>query len=95
LQIVTSDSTFAKALQGLIARDASAPRLRAGRNFLTAVAQQLVRFDLDYATDPQSKETQILGNWAKASIHDPRLLAHAAVLLPSVLAETGFDSRLR
>jgi hypothetical protein len=78
---------FADALAGLIQRNVSAPRLRAGRNFLATAAQQIARFDLDIIDDSDPRNLVLL-TWVQKSLYpESSFEGLAAALVPSVTGQ--------
>ena len=72
--VTTLDPTFGAAINGIMCESNTAPRLRAGRNFIGVLVQQLNRFQVDFEYVPNDKDAQILGGWIKNTLTDPKLL---------------------
>jgi hypothetical protein len=76
IRVTAMDPTFCDALQermrGL--RNEDKP-LRAGKQFLSELARQLVRFDISFQTDTENTTGYSLKNWLTRALPAPSLLA--------------------
>jgi hypothetical protein len=70
VSVATSDATFAAALTSKMVRQ-DGPPLRTGRNFVTELARQVARFEIDFDPTPDKIGILELQNFAVQSIHDP------------------------
>jgi hypothetical protein len=84
LEIVVNDPTFVEALEAAKKQDATGKPFKAGKNFLVSLAQQLARWEITLATNPESKHLFALGNWASRVVIDPTI---DAVFTPAVVSE--------
>jgi hypothetical protein len=85
--VIAGNDSFAAAFAGLLTRDASAPKLRAGRNFLSIAAQQIARFTLDMETSADPRDL-ILINWAHKNLYPTKEFETLpASLVPSITGQ--------
>jgi hypothetical protein len=88
--VATTDTSFADALTAMIRNDATARPLRAGKNFLGLLMQQLERFDVNVRTPELGDMTVVvLNNWARNHIlHQRQFEELPKALQPSAFATT-------
>ncbi len=87
LLVASIDATFCDALKVKMKRTGqNGPAFRAGKNFLMALAQQLVRFEITLHTG-ERPAVLTLKNWSWTAIIDPKTIPTIPpVLLPSAVS---------
>jgi hypothetical protein len=86
--VLTLDSTFGPAVQGMLAESTTSPRLRAGRNLISVLKQQMKRFDVEFYADARDKDAFILSAWVKETLIDPKVLKRIPpALLPTAVSQ--------
>lgn len=90
LLVVSSDATFAQALQAKMRGDKetmTTKPLRAGRNLISIAPAQLARFALTFGElEDGDTSILILKSWASQTIHDPKQELPSA-LVPSAVSQ--------
>lgn len=85
LVVGTMSYPFAESIRGIVARDTNPRKLRAGRNFIGILFQQLARFRVTMMPNAQDMTALSLTNWAKTQLIDPKLMSNLPTgLWPSV-----------
>jgi hypothetical protein len=84
--VTAMDPSFLDALQlRMQGQKSDTKPLRAGKNFLTELARQLVRFEITFQTDTANTTCYSLKNWLERALPDPKLLSTIPQsLMPSV-----------